>query len=438
MKNRAYLPSLALFTLNAALAATEPSLGEVVAQNRLLQEQIARQQRQIDQLASRLTDLQTAAGNPAETAKTAATTDSGRQLRISGEAGLAFFSTRPEGQFPNSEFRIDDAKLFFETPLVQDIYFVAGLDLFIRENNKNFVQFGELYIDFENISGLLSGPDRLVNFRAGRLQIPFGEEYLLRSPLDNPLISHSLSDFWGIDPGVEIYGSGVGLNYVLAVQNGGVDFTRDYDSDKAITLRIGGAPLSWLRLSASAMRTGDLAVATKKDIAGGTTRRDQLSAVWFGNGYFRSLGGAATTTSFHAEAVQGDATARWRSGHVSAALGAVRFDDNDTAADNSRDLAYGYVEVVQNLTPDLYAATRYSRIDAPGGYPLVGWGDYKNYFNTPSNLTEQLERLGLGLGWRIGPPLVLKFEYTFEWGRQTDGTPRDGENFIGTELGLKF
>ncbi len=433
MNNRAYVLGLALLTLNTALAATEPTLGEVVAQNRLLQEQIARQQGQINQLAARLTDLQSSAaagGKPEELAP-----DSGRQLRISGEAGLALFSTRPEGQFPNSEFRVDDAKLFFEAPIMQDVYFFAGLDLFVRENNKNYVQFGELYIDFENISGLLNGPDRLVNFRAGRLQIPFGEEYLLRSPLDNPLISHSLSDFWGIDPGVEIYGSGAGLNYVLAVQTGGVDFTRDYDSDKAITLRIGGAPLSWLRLSASAMRTGDLAVATKKDIAGGITRRDQLSAVWFGNGYFRSLGAA---TSFHAEAVQGDATAHWRGGHLSAALGAVQFDDNDTAADNSRDLTYGYVEVVQDLTPDLYAATRYSRIDAPGGYPLVGWGDYKNYFNTPANLAERLERLGLGLGWRIGPPLVLKFEYTFEWGQQTDGSRRDGENFIGTELGLKL
>lgn len=429
MNNRAYVLGLALLTLNTALAATEPTLGEVVAQNRLLQEQIARQQGQIDQLAARLTDLQSSAaagGKPEELAP-----DSGRQLRISGEAGLALFSTRPEGQFPNSEFRVDDAKLFFEAPIMQDVYFFAGLDLFVRENNKNYVQFGELYIDFENISGLLNGPDRLVNFRAGRLQIPFGEEYLLRSPLDNPLISHSLSDFWGIDPGVEIYGSGAGLSYVLAVQNGGVDFTRDYDSDKAITLRIGGAPLSWLRLSASAMRTGDLAVGTSSN------RGDQLSAVWFGNGYFRPLGAAATTTSFQAAAVQGDATAHWRSGHVSAALGAVRFDDNDTAADNSRDLTYGYLEAVQNLTPELYAATRYSIIDAPGGYPLVGWGEFKRYF-TPANLAERLERLGLGLGWRIGPPLVLKFEYTFEWGQQTDGSRRDGENFIGTELGLKL
>jgi hypothetical protein len=69
--------------------------------------------------------------------------------------------------------------------------------------------------------------------------------------------------------------------------------------------------------------------------------------------------------------VQGDASAHWRGGHLSAALGAVQFDDNDTAADNSRDLTYGYVEVVQDLTPDLYAATRYSRIDAPGATALV-------------------------------------------------------------------
>lgn len=437
MKIRSKWLWLAFVALNATLAsaAPEPTLADLIAQNRLLQEQLARQQRQLDALTSRLADLQASSdGHHAEDRPPAdplPASGPDRQLRISGEAGLAFFSTGSAGQFPNAEFRVDDAKLFLETPLLRDVYFFAGLDLFVRENNNTSVQFGELYVDFENVSGLLGGPDRLVNIRAGRLQIPFGEEYLVRGPLDNPLISHSLSDVWGLDQGVELYGSGAGLDYVLAVQNGGVDFTRDHDGDKAVTVRVGGSPLPWLRLSASAMRTGDLAAGS--DSAPG----DQLSAVWFGNGFFRALGPAATTSSFHAELWQGDATARWRGGHIAAALGGVRFDDNDTAADNARDLAYGYVETVQDLTATLYAAARYSRIDAPGGYPLVGWGDFGRYFFSPT-LAEELDRLGLGLGWRIGPPLVLKFEYTFEWGRQTDGGSRDREIFVGTELGLKF
>lgn len=36
--------------------------------------------------------------------------------------------------------------------------------------------------------------------------------------MENPLISHSLSDLWGIDPGVELYGTVGDFNYVVAVQ----------------------------------------------------------------------------------------------------------------------------------------------------------------------------------------------------------------------------
>lgn len=134
-----------------------------------------------------------------------------------------------------------------------------------------------------------------------------------------------------------------------------------------------------------------------------------------------------------------DATVHWDGGHVGAALGGVSFDDNDTAADNSRRMTYGYVEAVQAFTEPLFGAVRYSRIDAPGGYPLVGWGDSGRYFFSPfAPLTEELNRLSVGLGYRFGPPLVLKFEYTFEWGRQSNGVERDRENFFGTELGLKF
>ena len=89
----------------------------------------------------------------------------------------------------------------------------------------------------------------------GRLDIPFGEEYLSRDASDNRLISHSLSDFWGIDEGVEVYGTLKHIQYVLAVQNGGHPSINDYNSDKSVTLRLGGDPVKWLHLGVSLMRT---------------------------------------------------------------------------------------------------------------------------------------------------------------------------------------
>ena len=47
------------------------------------------------------------------------------------------------------------------------------------------------------------------------------------------------------------------------------------------------------------MRTGNLDVD-----------KDQFSELWFGNGFIRSLGSPATTTTFRGDLLQGDL--RWR------------------------------------------------------------------------------------------------------------------------------
>ena len=39
------------------------------------------------------------------------------------------------------------------------------------------------------------------------MNLPFGEEYQVRNAIDNPLVTHSLSDVWGIDEGVQVYGT---------------------------------------------------------------------------------------------------------------------------------------------------------------------------------------------------------------------------------------
>lgn len=435
--------SCVVFTLaGGALPAQEPA-GEpapwrdLAEQNRRLQEQVKEQQRQIEALAAKLTEVQQAgerherqlqelregAAGPAP----ATAGNREQEIRLSGEAGLAFFNTGAAGQFPKAEFRVDDARVFVEAPVVKDVYFFGGLDLQTREANDENLRFGELYADFENVSGRLGGPDRVLNVRAGRFNIPFGEEYLVRNVLDNPLISHSLSDVWGMDNGVEVYGGSGQFQYVLAVQNGGDNPLHDYNADKSLTTRVGWEAAAWLHLSASAMRTGELNVTG-----------DALSEVWFADAFFRALGPAKSTTSFWADLYEGDATARWKDGQLRAALGSVRFDDNDTATDNSRRLRYGYVEVMQKIAGRLRGAARYSEIQAGGGgYPLAGWGNLGRYFFSPA-LTERLRRLSLGFGYQFGPPLVLKLEYTAEWGRQTNGARRDQEDFLGTEVGLKF
>ena len=185
-------------------------------------------------------------------------------------------------------------------------------------------QLGELYLDFQDASQLW-GKDSQLNVRAGRLNIPFGEEYQNRYAMENPLISHSLADFWGIDPGVEFYGALGKFSCVLAVQNGGGSGVQDFDGDKSVTARVSFDPNKHWHFSVSGMRTGDV-----------DSPHEYTSATWFDNGWFRAIGPAAV--KFHADAVEGDLTARWKGGHVGAAGGYVRYGDDDPTADDERDI----------------------------------------------------------------------------------------------------
>lgn len=412
---------------------------ELLAQNRRLQEQVLQQQKTIEDLTAKMSEVTRASERHERELRVLAGKDAGATLerpggfargaaevRVAAEVGLAYFHTGRNGQFPNGEFRADDPTLTVEAPVMKDVYFFTELKLLPRETNEEAFELGEIYVDFENVLGRF-GHDGLLNVRVGRLNIPFGEEYLVRSPVTNPLISHSLADFWGVDEGVEVYGRIGPAGYVLAVQNGGVSRLRDFHRDKAITARIGWRPLPWLQVSGSALRTGKLTVAG-----------DNLSELWFGNAFFRALGASTTTETFWANVYQADVRARWKGGHAAAALGVVRFDDSDTRADNSRRLRYGYLEVAQDLVDNLYGAARFSEIDVPCGYPIAGWGPMGAYFFRPSVLTEELRRLSVGLGYRFGAPLVLKIEYAWERGRLTTGVRREHGDFFGTELAVKF
>jgi hypothetical protein len=416
--------SLVPFVAFAQGASPAAELAAIREQNRILQEQVQQQQKQIDDLRMRLDRLHEAA--PAATRSPGAARSGAGSVRIGAESGLAFFSSGDDGVFPNAEFRVDDAKIFLEAPVWKNVYFFGGLEVATREANDEFFHAGELYLDAENV--LSAGRTHSLSLRVGRFQLPFGEEYQERGVMANPLISHSLADVWGIDEGVQAYGSLGLLQYNVALQNGGHKTLHDFDADKSLVVRLAIEPTPSLRLSVSGLRTGDLNVAG-----------DALSEVWFANAFFRGLGPAATTRTFAAKIAELDARWKWRSGQLSAAAGWVDFDDDSTSGDYSRRMRYHAVEVRQDLGPGFFGAARYSAIDAPGGYALAGHGNAGKYFYNPfAPLTKELTRLSLGLGYRFGDPLVWKIEYTWETGRLMSGVKRDDEDMLSSILGLKF
>ena len=420
-----------LFSSAVPLRADDANLEKQIQllqqQNAVLQQQLQKQNDSLGALAKKVQDMEAASAEKENAASENAAPEKGGfnlgKVNLSGEGGVAFFNTGNDGFSPQSDFRVDEARLFVEAPIWGDVYFYGETDLATRENNNLNLQLGELYLDFEDVSQLW-GRDNQLNFRAGRMNVPFGEEYLTRDAIDDPLISHSVSDLWGFDPGVEIYGALQKFSYVLAVQNGsGANGVQDFSGDKSVAGRISFDPNRHWHFSVSGMRTGDV-----------SAQKDFTSAEWFGTGFFQSLGSPATTT-FHANLAEADATARWKGGHVSAFGGYARYGDNDPASDNGRDVFYYSVEGVQNLPHKFFAAARFSEIMSDKGIPIVGFGNSNDYF---SALTTELWRLSLGIGYRFSDRLVIKTEYSFERGRELDGDSRNHEDFFGTEAAFKF
>jgi len=416
------------------LGALREQMRQLQEQNRALQQQLESQRQLIDSLGRKVEDLEHSARPTAENPPATRADDlvsgpltktlSTGRIMLSGQGAVGFYGQGSQGQFAQGGFVLDEAKLFVEANLYTNVYAFSEIVLAQREDPNENLRIGEFYLEWEDASALW-GRERLLNLRLGRMYIPFGEEYQVRDAIYDPLISHSLTDFWGVDEGLELYGALDKFHYVFAVQNGGYPTLRDFNADKAVTLRLEYDPVPWLHTSVSGMRTGDLDV--KKDVT---------SALWFGNGFIEQLGAPATTTTFHAEIAEGDVQIRWTGGHLSAAGGGLHFKDNDTTGNNSRKAWFYSVEGLQGVGEHFYAAGRVSQIVAPGGLPLVGAGEFGDRFY--GNLTTGLWRLSLGLGWRVSRDLTIKGEYTINRGHELGGKPRDHEDFFGVQAAFRF
>ena len=166
--------------LAAALAraqvTSDPALQAIIEQNRQLQEQVKAQQKTIEALNARMEEIRRAserqdrqlqtlqertdAAAPAERAVPVESSRE-REVRIAGESGLAFFSSGSHGQWPNSEFRVDDTTITVEAPVWQNVYFFTELKLLQREASAANFQFGELYVEFEGLGRLWGRPEAL-------------------------------------------------------------------------------------------------------------------------------------------------------------------------------------------------------------------------------------------------------------------------------------
>lgn len=277
--------ALYCLTGSPAVAQQADSASPVAAEVENLRERLDAQQKEIDALREQLDETGERLAEREQKIKKLDTDPPPARSRlldriwISGEGAIGLYHTGSEGQFPNAEFRPDDVRLRVEAHVWDTVFAVTELNVVTREDRDEFL-LGEMFIDFENVSGKW-GRDNLLTIRVGRFYTPFGEEYQFRTPAANPLITHSLSDVWGVDEGIEAFGRFGRFHYAIAVQNGGHAVIRDFHADKAVIGRVGYQFQPWLSGSFSAMRTGKLDALEE---------REGISEIWFGDGFIAPVG----------------------------------------------------------------------------------------------------------------------------------------------------
>ncbi len=437
-------------TLNSWLAV-------VMASCSLAQAQDSATQERVDELERRLRALEDKQADD-----TFRPEDWFRRFHLSGNADIAFLSGEKRSSEDEGRFVVDNARLFIDVDLasngrVGDVYLFDSASFYFEWELYNFATFindaASLNVRFDHLFGLEG-----INMRAGRMPIPYGEEYVRFSEQrpENPLIGFSAAAPYFWDEGIEFFGSNEegSLRYILAVMDGDIATNQNSDRQPQLALKLSGRPTDWLELSASGLHTGKL----------GSNGNPGFSAIVFSFAPISPFGFQSNVTNFQdgapipddpdleletVNAAEVDAILSHPDvGHVWLGFGLVAIrTEGDSTYD--RDLRYGVGEVVYELghldeaLRKLYVAARYSAIgtfDSDEGYflPTTNDGDDLGYN------TESVSILSLGVGCRLSDNINLKTEYDWYEFDVVSGVPGSirnqagDRNFFGVALSVSF
>ena len=359
-----------------------------------------------------------------------------QNIDISGFGAGAFLDTGVQGMRPDGGFLIKEASIFVELDIWENSTFYIEIQTNrLGDDKTKFVRTGEVYAHFRNL--LKKWGDGLLNIKAGRIDIPFGEEYLWQDAIDNPLISNSAAYPYGWDEGVLLYGKAHGVGWIATLTDGTDERSIEDHPSKAFNAKVYGNLWKSLYVSSSFMKNGKAA----------------KSAMEFGGSHFQPVGASHASSTGSSPNDKVDATlyeldAKYSigqsgtKGYVALFYGRAFQDDDDPSFD--RDLTWFSIEPLYNITSKIYAVMRYSEIgtyDADKGYHFDG----KTTAGGNSTFgydTKRFRRFALGVGWKPNPRTMVKIEAGRDWFDLIDSslsTPgNDGRNLFGIELALRF
>jgi hypothetical protein len=336
---------------------------------------------------------------------------------LHGYGAMTYLDSGGTGTTPDGSFLIRESSLFLEMQLWEGITLFNEVWL-RRYLFGNGITLGEIYLQHRDVFGL--GPEHAIGLKAGRFEIPFGEDYLLWDAHESPLINFAAADPYGIDEGVELYGRVGPVGWIGALTNGGGG-VNDENPGKQGAVKLYGRPYRDVYLSGSVLSTGDTAGSDFR-LSG-----NPLQPV-----------AGSSSTSIEARLWELDVhVAEERPVSLALQYGSGTIDDEDDAFDRS--LSWYSVMPRVHVRSDLEVVVRLSAIgtfDGDEGYRFSG--KHVADAQTLGFDTRSLTRLSTGLCWKINPNLALKVEVGKDRIELVNGSVLDEENdermFFGVEL----
>ncbi len=351
-------------------------------------------------------------------------------IALSGYGALAYLDSGGTGTTSDGSFVVKEASLFLDAQVWERTSFFTEVWLARYQFGTGF-SLNEYYLQFSN----LFAPDgeQGLGVKAGKFELPFGEEYLRWDANETPLITFSAADPYGVDEGVELYGALGPVHWITAVTNGATGSGADDGPAKLGVAKLYGDLNQDLYWSASVLGTG-------------TTQR---SALRLGGSTITSVGfegdsSAGTSPSDEVKSLCWELDTRiasTRVAHLNLQFGRAGIDDEEDAFD--RDLSWFLVEPAFRLREDLELVLRWSEIgtyDDEEGYRFAGkqMADGETFGYDVS----VMRRLSTGLRWTVNPHLAVKFEAGQDHFDLIDASALDEDNnerlFFAVELVASF
>ncbi|MCL5104854.1 MAG: hypothetical protein M1133_12175 [Armatimonadetes bacterium] len=416
MNTRLLMAVLAAVTL----LCPRPGLAQAQIDVQAEVQQIKQQLSEMDALKNRLADLEKRLDESKKTQETSAPTVTtalkGSKLKIDGRIFLGLFGTGKQGAFPHWSTDIPDAKLRFTFNPAKNVTVVNRLSV----SNANTVGVDYFYVDYSGF------PKPTNTLRLGQRKIDVGQETWVDNPVENMLVTNSVSHVSGYGVGLATLGrlgaSAKAPLYEIGFVNGPKGVTTRPSAGLPVNAKIGVPLPGNLFASASYFTTGSLGANDSSAIAVAEINTAPTGATsWQRNLWELDLRYNFGPTGIRPLIPTGKLPPLM--------LGATygRFNDDATGA-SDRNGGYWFAEGLVRLSQKFYGAARYSVTDL-GGNTLAKLAKSPVAVNS-------YKRTSIGLNYALTDLVQWKLEYAIN--STSGGPPQHGLSQWATGIAAKF